>query len=109
MFLKLISILALFGLCLASTATAGSATWKQNATSGDWNDPANWIPGTVPNGASDTATFHASNNTSVSISADTAVSGIAFDTDASRFTLAAAVTLTIGGPASPTLRALSSS
>ena len=34
---------------------ADSATWSTNPTNGDWNNPANWTPHTVPNGPSDVA------------------------------------------------------
>jgi autotransporter-associated beta strand protein len=49
---------------------AGSATWDLNPTSNDWNTAANWTPETVPNGASDVATFDVSNVTDVTISSD---------------------------------------
>ncbi len=52
------SVPAMLLLFLASysSAFAGSATWKTNPASGDWNVDANWSPMAVPNGASDTAT-----------------------------------------------------
>src|SRR5262245_16785285 len=46
---------------------AGSATWATNPTSGDWNTPDNWTPQTVPNAASDIATFGNSNVSALSI------------------------------------------
>src|SRR5256885_14775145 len=46
---------------------AGSATWDQNPTSGDWNTAANWTPQTVPNSTTDIATFDASNVTNLSV------------------------------------------
>jgi hypothetical protein len=61
-------------MLLANIARAGSATWDLNPGSGDWNTAANWTPMTVPNGASDTATFSLSNTTNVSISANAEVS-----------------------------------
>jgi hypothetical protein len=36
----------------------GSATWKLNPGSGDWNTASNWMPATVPNGPSDVATSY---------------------------------------------------
>jgi autotransporter-associated beta strand protein len=66
---------ALVRLCLFScflaflipiTSLAGSATWRSNPSSGDWNTAVNWIPNTVPNGTSDVATFGASTVTDVS-------------------------------------------
>jgi autotransporter-associated beta strand protein len=78
---------------------AGSATWNLNATSSDWNTAANWTPATVPNGPSDTASFATSNTTGVSLSANTEVSAIIFNTGASAFTTTASpgFTLTISG------------
>ena len=49
-----------------SMAQHGSATWDLNPGSGNWGNPANWTPMTVPNGPSDTATFGNSNSLSVS-------------------------------------------
>jgi hypothetical protein len=46
---------------------AGSATWKLDPTSNDWNTAANWTPETVPDEATDVATFGASNVTSISV------------------------------------------
>src|SRR5437899_12177034 len=46
---------------------AGSATWNQNPSSGDWNTAANWTPQTVPNSETDVASFGASNATNLSI------------------------------------------
>jgi autotransporter-associated beta strand protein len=69
------------------TSTAGSATWKENPISGDWNTATNWTPQTVPNSVFDTATFASSNTTLVSLSATTQVEGIVFDAGASAFTI----------------------
>ena len=55
-------------LSTASSTFAGSATWKMNPATGDWNHAANWTPPTIPNGPSDTATFASSNTRRVSIS-----------------------------------------
>jgi hypothetical protein len=61
-------------LALASVQTAqgGSATWRINASTGDWNTAANWDPATVPNGVADEAIFDVSSTTTVSLSAATA-------------------------------------
>jgi autotransporter-associated beta strand protein len=85
-------------LSAQNTALAGSATWNLDATS-DWNTAANWTPATVPNGPADTATFFTSNQTTISLSASTEVSGITFDSGASAFTITAnpALVLTISG------------
>jgi autotransporter-associated beta strand protein len=71
------------------TSQAASATWRANPISGDWNTAANWTPMTVPNGTSDTATFDTSSQISISLSADTEVSGITFNAGASPFTITA--------------------
>ena len=54
---------------------------------------------TVPNGPNDNATFQTSNQTIVSLSADTEVNGIIFNSEASLFEIinGTAVTLTISG------------
>ena len=57
---------ALLLLAAQRPSFAGSATWDQNPTSGDWNTAANWMPQTVPNSTTDIATFDASNVTNVS-------------------------------------------
>jgi hypothetical protein len=54
----------------AARLNAGSATWGLNPTSNDWHTAANWTPETVPNGASDVATFDVSNVTDVTTSSD---------------------------------------
>jgi autotransporter-associated beta strand protein len=66
---------------------------------GDWNQAANWMPPTIPNGPLDTATFASSNRRGVSVSADTEVNGIAFNSGASAFTITArpSFRLTISG------------
>ena len=51
-------------LCIHASF-AGSATWKRNARSGDWNTKTNWRSATVPNGSADTATFAHSNTTAI--------------------------------------------
>ena len=71
----------------APSAWAGSATWSASPVSGDWNTALNWNPATIPNGPADTATFVASSTTSISISANTEVNGIVFDTGASAYTI----------------------
>ena len=82
------------------TAHAGSATWKANPANSDWNTATNWMPNTVPNGASDVATFAASSQTAVSLSAPIEVSSIVFNPGASAFTITVAhdSALAISGP-----------
>ena len=69
------------------TSRAGSATWKANPTSGDWNTAANWTPATVPNFSTDIATFATSNITEVSGSAG--VDSVVFSPGASAFVISA--------------------
>ncbi len=81
-------LLAVIVLLLSGhSSQAGSATWRLNPVSGDWNTAANWTAGGPPNGATDTATFQSSNVTDVSLSADTEVNGVVFNAGASAFTI----------------------
>ena len=103
--LRLTSTVLLLVVSSQATGFAGSATWKANPTSGDWNTAANWMPPTIPNGPSDTATFAVSNITGISLSGNpvTEVNGIAFNAGASLFTITVSATtstssqLTISG------------
>ena len=83
-------ILPLFcSFCLfvmSESLSAGSATWKFDPASGDWNTAANWTPEAVPNDPADVATFASSNTTAVSISAPTHLDSVVFDPNASAFT-----------------------
>lgn len=84
----------------AASSYAGSATWKTNPVSGDWNNPSNWTPETVPNGPSDVATFGQSSLTSISIPNSIEVSDLVFTPGASAFDLAVVTNdsmLTISG------------
>ncbi|HRJ72885.1 MAG TPA: PEP-CTERM sorting domain-containing protein [Terrimicrobiaceae bacterium] len=45
-------------LAAAASVQAASGTWL-GGTSADWNDPANWVGGNLPNGVTDIATFNA--------------------------------------------------
>ena len=80
---------ALLLLVMNAPAQAGSATWNLNPINGDWNTAANWTPATVPNGPGDIATFAASNQGAISISAATEVSEIVFAPGAAAFTFTA--------------------
>src|SRR5712692_10210401 len=95
----MIGMTAMVLMLSVSTGLAGSATWKLNPPSGDWNTAANWMPSTVPNGSADTASFDVSNMLDVSLSANIIVNGIVFQTGASGFTISAppARTLTFSG------------
>ena len=80
-------------------AIGGSATWKVDPISNDWNTAENWMPATVPNGPDDVATFDVSNQTAITVSANTEVANIVFDPGASIFTITSgpAVELTVSG------------
>ena len=63
---KLLQVLLFGGAFLFSALTilqAGSATWRSDAPSTTWSDPANWTPATVPNSPTDVATFAVSSQT----------------------------------------------
>jgi autotransporter-associated beta strand protein len=84
--LGFLTLLALF--CgSASLVFAGSATWAQEPTTGNWNDPANWNPATVPNGSTDVATFSVSNQRNVTVTSGITLDSIVFQPDASAFTI----------------------
>ena len=92
--------LAVLAATLSATRSfAESATWRLSPISSDWNTAANWMPRTVPNGPADIATFGFSNTTDVSLSANTTVSGIVFNSGAAGFTLTTAPgkTLSLSG------------
>src|SRR3954469_16042496 len=67
---------------------AGSATWKVNPPSAEWNRNANWTPRTVPDGPDETATFGVSNTTELSSSLGGEVDSIVFEVGASAYTIA---------------------
>ncbi len=81
---------ALLFLAAQRHSFAGSATWGSNPSSGDWNAAANWVPTTVPNGTSDTATFGASAMTDV-VNTDVIVSldSLVFNPGAPQYTISA--------------------
>ena len=70
-----------------STVYAGSATWRINPISNDWNTPSNWTPATVPNSPQDTASFGVSDTTEVNQSASVDLNGMAFNPGASAYTI----------------------
>lgn len=94
-----VTAIALISFSLSHVASAASATWLENPPSGDWNSASNWTPMTVPNGPNDTATFSTTNQTNVSLSANTEVNGIVFAQGASQYTIRndSNFTLTISG------------
>jgi autotransporter-associated beta strand protein len=77
---------SLWLFAVSETLQAGSASWKLDPASNDWNTALNWSPETVPNDPADIATFGESNTTGVSISAPTHVDSVVFDPNASAFT-----------------------
>ena len=82
-----LALLACATFLFAASAThAGSATWSLYPTSRDWNTAPNWTPNTVPNGPMDSATFGNSNTTTILLSTDIEVDGMAFQLDASTYT-----------------------
>ncbi len=81
-------VAALLFLAAQHHSLAGSATWSQNPMSTDWNTAENWMPTTVPNSPSDTATFGASDVTTLSINTTAVeVSTIVFNRGAAPFTI----------------------
>ena len=84
--LRSLALLALF--CGSATiVSAGSATWQPAPATANWNTPTNWNPATVPNGASDVATFSVSNQTNVTVTSSIILDSIVFQPDASPFTI----------------------
>jgi autotransporter-associated beta strand protein len=83
----------------AQASHAGSATWNLNPVSGQWVDPLNWTPPTIPNGPTDVATFDSSSITNVSIPAHIEVDRIVFNPSGSAFTITvnSMVQLTLSG------------
>ena len=101
---KLLALTFIFTLSI-QTLHGGSATWQLNPGSGDWNTANNWNPVTVPNAATDVATFAISNvNLAVSLSASTDVNGIVFTNDTFTITATSTFTLTLSGRASPIIQ-----
>ena len=93
----LLSAAAILTLLLstASSSFAGSATWLASPATGDWNTATNWTAGGPPNGPSDMAFFATSNTTALSLSANTEVNVIVFNSGASAFTITASPTFTL--------------
>ena len=85
--LVVIPMVLVFLLPAASISFAGNATWKAAPGTGDWNTAANWMPATVPNSPTDTATFATSSITGLSLSSLIQVNSIVFNAGASAFTI----------------------
>jgi autotransporter-associated beta strand protein len=93
-------VLILFAILLApNPARADSATWNLNPISNDWNTATNWMPNTVPNGPTDTATFATSQTTAITPMAPTEVNSIIFSPGAPMFTITSGLgaPLTVSG------------
>jgi hypothetical protein len=84
----LASLIAIAGMIFfVEPNWAGSATWVQVPETGYWNSASNWTPATVPDGPTDIATFGPSDQTYVTVGADTEVNALVFESDADAFTL----------------------
>src|SRR6266446_3705083 len=86
--------LVFLNLAIATVALAGSATWSNNPSSGDWNTAENWTPPTIPSSETDVATFAVSNTTNVMCGdapggggTSTIVGDIVFSEGASSYTI----------------------
>jgi autotransporter-associated beta strand protein len=69
----------------AAAARAQNATWTLNPGSTDFNTASNWTPATVPSG---TASFGASNTTSITFSTGTFVDTLQFNAGAPAYSFA---------------------
>ncbi len=87
--LKFLVVAALLFTATQRISLAGSATWSMDPTNSDWNTATNWMPQTVPNSASDTATFNASKLTNLSVSFGSVINldSAVFNTEASAYTV----------------------
>jgi autotransporter-associated beta strand protein len=84
-------------LAITHVLFAGSATWKLNPTTNDWNTAQNWTPETVPDQITDVATFDASDVTDVSISTYARIADIVFSPSASPYVITGYVSLNGNG------------
>ncbi|MEO7725273.1 MAG: hypothetical protein ABIU29_11415 [Chthoniobacterales bacterium] len=75
------------GLFAATSAYATDATWLQNPVDSLWSNPNNWAPNTVPNATTDTATFGASDTTTIDIISPISVASVTFTAGASPYAL----------------------
>ena len=80
-----LSLLSVLFLLTSAFCFAGSATWKLNPTSADWNTAANWAPATVPNGVDDIAIFGVSNRTKITSSSSVVIDSIVFEPGANAY------------------------
>jgi hypothetical protein len=54
----ILAVAITLALVAGSNALAGTATWMRNPVDGDWNNAANWLGDSPPNGPTDVATFN---------------------------------------------------
>ena len=73
-----ISLFSVLLLLSANAIQAGSASWKVNPPTNNWNSASNWTPATIPNSSSDTATFPTSNVSDVMINSSVELKALAF-------------------------------
>ena len=85
--LRRCSLVAVLALSLGASASAAPIEWNAGA-GGDFNTDGNWTPGAVPT-AADIARFSIAMAGNVTLSAPAAPGSIAFDLDATGFTLGA--------------------
>ena len=86
------SLFAMIMLSLsAQSIRADSATWKSSPVDNQWYNPKNWTPATVPDAATDIATFGTTTQPAITISDSsdllTVLGGITFDSGASAYIL----------------------
>ncbi|HEU0209888.1 MAG TPA: hypothetical protein VFQ78_13040, partial [Candidatus Udaeobacter sp.] len=87
-----VSFLAMIMISLRpSSVSAGSATWNSNPVNNQWYNANNWTPATVPDGATDIATFGTTTQPAITISDSTdsltVLNGITFNSGASTYIL----------------------
>lgn len=87
--------LAVCALCLlgAAPAWAASGTWTNSATDGNWSGAANWITGTVADGADNRATFSSTATRTVTLDTARTIGNLTFNT--SSYNLIGGNTLTL--------------
>ena len=88
LFLGLLVRLFAISICTVGAQTQ-NATWLLTPGSGDFNTAGNWSPPTVPTG---TATFGASNTTTITFSTNTSVGTLQFNAGAPAYTFNLATT-----------------
>ncbi len=78
---------ALVGLLATAPSYAGSATWLLDPADNNWSNPNNWMPNTVPNATTDTATFGTSDTTSIAMAAPINLASFTFAPGASAYVI----------------------